>query len=67
MINFKIKELLEKKDISRYKFQKLTNWNYKRINAYYYGKVLSITTEELNCLCKIFKCNISDLIEFVEE
>ena len=55
MIIFKIKDLLEKNDISRYKLQKLTNWNYKRIN---------ISTEELDKLCERFKCKISDLIEY---
>jgi len=64
MIIFKIKELLEKKDISRYKLQKLTNWNYKRINAYYFGEVIDINVEELNKLCEIFKCKVSDIIEY---
>ena len=63
MIIFKIKELLEKKDISRYKLQKLTNWNYKRINAYYFNKVISININELETLCDIFSCELSQLIE----
>lgn len=67
MIIFKIKEMLEKKDISRYKLQQLTNWNYKRINAYYFGRVMSITTEELDKLCEIFNCKISDLIEYKKD
>ena len=50
MIKFKVKEILEKKDISRYRLQQLTNWNYKRVNAYYLGKVVSINVEELNKL-----------------
>ena len=64
MIIFKIKDLLEKNDISRYKLQQLTNWNYKRINAYYKGEVVNITIEELDKLCEIFKCKISDIIEY---
>lgn len=64
MIIFKIKDLMDKHNITRYRLQKLTNWNYKRINAYYFGRVLSITVSELEELCKIFNCSISDLIEF---
>ena len=64
MIIFKVKDLLEKNDISRYKLQKLTNWNYKRINAYYKGEVVNITIEELDKLCEIFKCKIADIVEY---
>lgn len=67
MIKFKVKELLEKKEISRYKLQQLTNWNYKRVNAYYLGKVVSINVEELNKLCEIFHCKIPDIIEYVKD
>lgn len=67
MIKFKIKEILDKKEISRYKLQQLTNWNYKRVNAYYLGKVVSINVEELNKFCEIFKCKVSDLIEYVKD
>ena len=67
MIIFKVKDLLEKNNISRYRLQKLTNWNYKRVNAYYYGKVLSMSVEELNSLCEIFKCKITDLIEYKKD
>lgn len=62
-MKFKIKEQLEKKQISRYKLQQLTNWNYKRINAFYKGTVVEIKVEELEAFCKIFKCKIGDLIE----
>lgn len=67
MIKFKIKEILDKKEISRYRLQQLTNWNYKRVNAYYLGKVVSINVEELNKFCEIFKCKVSDLIEYVKD
>lgn len=64
MIIFKIKDLMDKQNITRYRLQKLTNWNYKRINSYYFGKVVNITVDELEQLCKIFNCSICDLIEF---
>lgn len=67
MIEFKIKEQLEEKGISRYKLQKLTSWNYRRINSYYFGKTLEIHTEELDKLCEVLKCRIEDLIEYKKE
>lgn len=67
MINFKVGEKLDGQRISRYRLQKLTNWNYKRINAYYFGRVLEINVRELDELCKIFECNIEDLIEYCKD
>lgn len=64
MIEFKIKELLEKNKISRYKLRIFTGWNYKRVNDFYFGKVKSIKVEELEELCKIFKCNVSDIMNY---
>lgn len=62
-MKFKIKEQLKSNQLSRYKLQQITNWNYKRINAYYRGTVKEIKVEELEILCRIFKCKIGNLIE----
>lgn len=62
-MKFKIKEQLKSNQMSRYKLQQLTNWNYKRINAFYKGTVKEFKVEELETLCKIFACKIEDLIE----
>ena len=63
-MKFKIKEQLEKNNITRYKLQQLTNWNYRRINMYYRGNVVNMRSEELERLCEIFNCKIEDLIEY---
>lgn len=63
MIIFNVKNLMEQQNITRYRLQKLTNWNYKRINAYYFNKVISINVNELETLCDIFDCELPDLIE----
>lgn len=67
MIIFKIKDLMKEQNISRYRLQKLTNWNYKRINAYFFGKVININVEEIEKLCEIFNCEIKDLIELKKD
>jgi DNA-binding Xre family transcriptional regulator len=62
MIKITIQKLMEENDISRYKLQQLTNWNYKRINAIYFSKVKHLTLEEMEKLCAILNCNIEDII-----
>lgn len=64
MIKFKIKELLEKNKMSRYKLEQYTNLSYRRINDYYFNRVEFIKVEELEELCKLFNCGIQDIIEF---
>lgn len=53
---------MSKKNISRYKLQQRTNWNYKRINALYFSRVKYITLEEIEKLSNILDCNIQDII-----
>ena len=63
MVIFKVKELMEAQNISRYRMIQLTNWNYKRINAFYFNRVKLVTMEEIEKLCEIFNCDIPDLME----
>lgn len=67
MVKFKIKELLEKNNMSRYKLRQYTELNYTRVNDYYFGRVKDIKVSELNLFCKLFKCNIQDLIEYKKD
>ena len=62
MVEITIQDLMSKRDISRYKLQQLTNWNYKRINALYFSKVKHITLEEIEKLCTILDCNVQDIV-----
>ncbi len=64
MIQFKVKEMLEKQKLSRYKLRQYTSLSYERVNDYYFGRVKAIKVEELEELCKLFDCNIQDIIEF---
>lgn len=64
MVIFKIKELLEKNKMSRYKLRQYSNLSYDRVNDYYFGRVKSIKIEEIEKLCSIFECNIEDLVQY---
>lgn len=63
MIQLKLKEILEKKKISRYRLQLLTNLNYPRINQLYKNTAKNIGLEELDILTTVLNCSISDLIK----
>ncbi|MBO5142911.1 MAG: helix-turn-helix transcriptional regulator [Clostridia bacterium] len=69
MIIFKIKEMLEKDTEikTRYALQKVTGWHYRRVDNYYKNRVVKIKKEEIDVMCKLFKCKVSDLIEFVDD
>lgn len=63
MVQLKLKEILKKKNISRYRLQFLTNLNYPRINQLYKNTAKNISFEELDILSTVLDCSISDLIE----
>lgn len=64
MVVFKVKELLEKNKISRYKLRQYTNLSYDRVNDYYFGRVKAIKTDEIEQLCSTLNCNIQDIVEY---
>ncbi len=67
MIIFKVNERMDKIGLTRYRLQQLTNWNYRRVNSYYQGKVINMNVEELDKLCTILDCKIDDLIVYQKE
>ena len=64
MVIFNFKKLLEKNNMSRYRFQFLSNFDMRRINQFYFGTAKNIKTEEIDIICDIFECNIEDLIQY---
>ena len=64
MVKFKIKELLKRNKITRYKLRQYTNFTYERINQLYFGTAKTLKIEEIETLCELLKCNVQDLIEY---
>ena len=64
MVIFNFKKLLEKNNMSRYRFQFLSNFDMRRINQFYFGTAKNIKTEEIDIICDIFERNISDFIKY---
>lgn len=63
MVQLKLKEILEKKKVSRYRLQLLMNLNYPRINQLYKNTAKNISFEEIEILTDVLDCSIADLIE----
>ena len=67
MVVIKLKELLEKNKMSRYKLRQYTEMTYPRVNDYYFGRVKDIKVSEIEMLCKLFHCKIQDLVEYKKD
>lgn len=63
-IVFKLQQVLDNRNITKYKLSRLTNIRYDTICNYCKGNVTLINVEYLKIFCSILNCNIKDLIEF---
>ncbi len=55
---------MKDRKITSYKLEKL---GFSRATYYSIQKGNSISTNTVNQLCKILKCNVSDIIEFIDD
>ena len=58
-----IKDLLDKKQISRYELSKRIGVTYPTVTALYNGTSTSIKFEILEAICKELECTPNDIIE----
>ncbi len=55
---------MKDRKITSYRLEKL---GFSRATYYSIQKGNSISTNTINQLCKLLKCNVSDIIEFIDE
>lgn len=55
---------MKDKHITSYRLEKL---GFSRATYYSIQKGNSISTNTINQLCRLLKCNVSDIIEFIDE
>ena len=55
---------MKEKNISSYKLEKL---GFSRATYYSIQQGNSISTNTINQLCKLLKCEVSDIMEFIDE
>lgn len=66
-IKFKLAQLMEEKGYSKNKLCVRFNLRFETIQGYYYGNISRVDLYVLASLCKELKCNVQDIIEYVDE
>lgn len=59
-----LKEILEKKNISRNKLCTMIAANYDLVNRYYNNKVIRIDLDIIARMCFALDCNITDILKY---
>lgn len=67
MIRIKLSDLLGKHKMSQKALSNLTNIRPATISKMYYEESKRLDIEQLNSICNVFKCKISDLLEFIPD
>ncbi|EHO80763.1 helix-turn-helix domain-containing protein [Fusobacterium ulcerans] len=67
MIKFKIHSLMGNTRMSQKQLSETTGIHPSVIAKYYHDTIVRINREHLDEFCKIFNCNISDLIEYIPD
>ena len=67
MIRIKLSDLLGKHEMSQKALSNLTNIRPATISKMYYEESKRLDIEQLNSICNVFKCEISDLLEFIPD
>lgn len=67
MIRIKISDLLGKNKMTQKALADLTNIRPATISKMYYEEVKRIDVRQLNNICKVFNCEISELLEYIPD
>ena len=65
-IVFKLQDVLDKKNITKYKLSRITNIRYDTICNYCKGNVTLINVEYLKIFCNVLNCTTDDIIEYTK-
>lgn len=63
-IVFKLQNVIDKINITKYKLSKITNIRYDTICNYCNGNVTLLNIEYLKIFCNVLTCKIEDIIEY---
>lgn len=67
MVRLTIDKYLDKCGITRYELAKRTDVKFQTIDRYYKNHVVRFDSYILDRICKALECNVSDIIEYVNE
>lgn len=63
-VEITLKDVLNKKDISRNKLCTMIATNYDLVNRYYNNKVIRIDLDIIARMCFALNCNVTDLLKY---
>lgn len=63
-VKIALKDILEKKNISRNKICTMIAANYDLVNRYYNNKVIRIVLDIIARICFALDCNITDILKY---
>ena len=66
VIKTRLKEIMEEKGITRYRLAKLADTRFEVVEKWCSGSIERIDTDVLARFCYILRCNVSDIIEYIE-
>ncbi len=63
-INFNIRKVMKRKNITRNKLATLTGATYNVINRYYNNDISRLDLDVLARICYVLDCDVSEIIEY---
>lgn len=67
MVRLTIDKYLDKCGITRYELAKRTEIKFQTIDRYYKNRVVRYDTYILDRICSALKCDVSDIIEYIDD
>lgn len=67
MIKIKLSDLLGKHKMTQKSLSELTNIRPATISKMYYEEVKRVDVKHINNICKVFNCEISELLEYIPD
>lgn len=67
MIKIKISDLLGKNKMTQASLAKQANIRPATVSKMYYEEIKRIDVKHLNNICKVFNCEISELLEYIPD
>ena len=67
MIKIKLSDLLGKHKMSQKALSDLTSIRPATVSKMYYEETKRLDIKQLNNICKVFNCEISDLLEYIPD
>ena len=65
-IVFNVKEIMDRKNITRNKLAKLANIRFEVADKWYNGNIERMDIDVLTRICYVLECNVSDIMVYVK-